>query len=143
MRRLLIRLLIVGAWIAMRALDASIRLLGVGRTVRVLLATSPDPAGNVQLSRTALGQVARVVQRASGNTSAYCLRRALLIWWILRWRGAPADIHCDTGIDSGHAWVECYGLVIGDRPHLAGTGRFGRFSELFARPVPRGTGTRL
>ena len=127
-------MLIVFAWLAMRGLHVAIGLFGVGPTYRFLHATSPEPTGKRQPTRVALAQVARVVQRASGGTPDYCLRRSLLIWWLLRWRGAPCDIHCDTGMDKGHAWVESQGLVIGDRPHLLGTGRFGSFSALFARP---------
>ena len=134
-RRILIRMLIALSWLAMKGLHGAIGLVGVGRTYRFLHASSPEPTGNSPPTRTALAQIARVVQRASGSTEDYCLRRSLLIWWLLRWRGAPADIHCDTGLDKGHAWVESQGLVIGDQPHLFGTGRFGKFSTLFARPT--------
>ena len=77
--------------------------------------------------QAALGQSVVVYDDAQGMIAGR-------LWWLLRWRGAPCDIHCDTGMDKGHAWVESQGLVIGDRPHLLGTGRFGSFSALFARP---------
>jgi len=81
--------------------------------------------------------VGRVVRNANRGRDAYCLRKALLIWWLLRWLGAKADIYCDTGIEKGHAWVEAYGCVVGDRAEYKGTGRFGRFSVLFDPSRPK------
>jgi hypothetical protein len=139
-RRLLAQPVLLPCWLALRLLDLSIRQFGVGTTYRALARTSPrpwrEPARIGPLGRIAV----RAVAAARPHRRDFCLRRSLLIWWILRWHGIAADIHCATGLDQGHAWVEYQGVVLGDRQALAGTGRFGRFSTLFARrKLPAGS----
>ncbi len=132
LRHVLILPLVALAWIALYVLHALIMAIGAGRTYRILRATSPEPTkqrGSVLL----VARIGRIVCRAGSHRQDFCLRRALLIWWSLRWCGVRSDIHCDHGLDQGHAWTEMDGIVIGDRGSLAGTGRFGRFSEMFAR----------
>ncbi len=131
LRQLLILPFVGLAWLGLRLIDWSIRRHGVRRCYGWLARTSPAASAWPGLSSTAVSRVGRVVRRANGRREGYCLRRALLIWWLLRWFGVSADIYCDTGIDKGHAWVEAQGRVVGDRRALQGTGRFGRFSTLF------------
>jgi len=119
------------AWVGLKLIDLSIRVRGVRRTYRFLCLTSPSPKRAPTVSPNGLARVGRIVRKANRRREAYCLRRALLIWWSLRWLGVSAEIYCDTGIDKGHAWVEAEGQVVGDRATLLGTGRFGRFSVLF------------
>jgi hypothetical protein len=135
-RYILMSPLVALAWLALHLIDLSINALGARRTYRLLLATSPNPL-RTRGSLTAVARIGRVVRRAGAHREDFCLRRALLIWWSLRWLGVRADVHCDHGLEKGHAWTEMDGIVVGDRGSLAGTGRFGRFSELFAR-VPTG-----
>jgi hypothetical protein len=122
-------------------LDWSIIRYGVRRTYRRLEQTSPKPWRGPDAALVLQARLGRWVRRASGTREGDCLRRSLLLWWLLRWCGIPADIHCDTGPERGHAWVEVAGRVVGDRRTLAGTGRFGRFSALFGM-TPRPTGPR-
>ncbi len=124
------------AWPLLRVVDLSIARLGVRQTYRCMRATSPKPWRPDAISAGLLDRVGRVVRKANRRREAFCLRRALLIWWLLRWFGAESDIYCDSGVDKGHAWVEAYGRVIGDRADYQGTGRFGRFSVLFGSSGP-------
>ncbi|MCB1590762.1 MAG: lasso peptide biosynthesis B2 protein [Xanthomonadales bacterium] len=119
------------AWLLLGLIHLSIRLLGVGRTFRCLARLSPRPIDGRAPPREVLVRVARTVNLARNSTPAFCLRRALLIWWLLRWWRADARIHCDMGPALGHAWVELEGQVIGDRADLAGSGRFGDFGRIF------------
>jgi hypothetical protein len=45
-----------------------------------------------------------------------CLERSLALWWMLRWRGLPADLRIGVRKDAGsfeaHAWVEANGAVL-------------------------------
>lgn len=119
------------AWVLLGLIHLSVRLFGVGPTYRGLARFSPSPRPQHVPSREALIRVARTVNLASGAAPAFCLRRALVIWWLLRWWRADADVYCDMGPGLGHAWVEIGGMVVGDRADLAGCGRFGAFSVIF------------
>lgn len=68
--------------------------------------------------------VARLVRVAATHNLyvANCLQRSIVLWWLLRRRGVPSEMRfgCragDHGLEA-HAWVECGGQVIGDRPDI-------------------------
>lgn len=134
-RRILAAPLLALCWLALQGLDRAIRRWGVGACYRRLRTCSPRPWREPPQPGLLATVLVRAIRIAWPRRADYCLRRSLLIWWSLRWLGLDADIHCDTGIDRGHAWVEYQGRVLGDRQALAGSGRFGRFSTLFAAPV--------
>lgn len=111
--------------------DICIRVAGLGRSYRLFRATSPTPASGAQLAPAQLRYCCKLVRIAHRVARVSCLRRSLVIWWLLRWRGGNPEICMSMGVDRGHAWVELHGTVLGDQPILAGTGTFQPFSLLF------------
>jgi histidinol dehydrogenase len=107
--------------IAMAA--ASIRLLGVARTLRI--ATRPVRLASLAQGRAArdqakivIGDVVTAVDRAGryvpGGT---CLSKSLALAWMLRGRGIAAAVRIgvkSAGRFEAHAWVECDGVAIPD-----------------------------
>jgi hypothetical protein len=56
--------------------------------------------------------------------SGRCLGRSLLILWLLKIRGQPAEllvgVNKEHALFHAHAWIETEGRVIGDRPEMTG-----------------------
>jgi len=54
--------------------------------------------------------------------SGCCLGRSLLILWLLKTRGQPAEllvgVNKEQALLHAHAWIETEGRVIGDRPEM-------------------------
>lgn len=63
--------------------------------------------------------LADLAARASYGTGR-CLGRSLLILWLLKARGRPAElvvgVNRENSVFNAHAWIETEGRVIGDRP---------------------------
>ena len=66
----------------------------------------------------ALADLAARVTYGSGR----CLGRSLLILWLLKARGQPAEllvgVNKEDSLFHAHAWIEIEGRVIGDRPEM-------------------------
>lgn len=108
------------ALVLLKAIDISLRVLGYRRTCRCLLFCSPRPDPAItDFPRTiaTARHVHRIVAHRLGNTP--CLRRSLLLWWILRWRRIPSDLRIGVNRDGGHAWVEHHGQVVNDWADVA------------------------
>ena len=83
-----------------------------------------------------LGRLTRIAGRyvpANGS----CLRQSLLVWWLLRRKGVPAELRIGVRKQEGfaaHAWVELAGQPVNDAPDVAE--RFAPFDDsLSARLV--------
>ena len=99
------------------------------RRVHAVMARWPRPR-NVRL-RTAndawerARSAARVVTIAAGRgpVRATCLRRSLLLWWLLRWDGIETILRVGVNRDGGslhaHAWVEYGGRPLNDAEDIA------------------------
>ena len=65
---------------------------------------------------------------------ATCLSRSLLLGWLLRRRGIATELRIGVRLTNGmldaHAWLECEGLPINDRPAVA------REFTPFDQPLP-------
>lgn len=63
---------------------------------------------------------------------ATCLTRSLLLGWLLQRRGVPSDLRIGVRLKEGtldaHAWVECDGVPVNDRPNVAS--QFAPFGDL-------------
>lgn len=83
-----------------------------GRRQRPLTEQPPDT----------MRQAARMTDVAAGHKflRATCLRRSVALWWLLQRQGI--DSRVVLGVRKGdrwlqaHAWVECEGVVLNDRP---------------------------
>ena len=70
-------------------------------------------------------QVARMVSIAAnhGPYHANCLKRSVLIWWLLERKGIHTEIRVGAQMDpfglQAHAWVEYQGDVLNDRQDIA------------------------
>ena len=78
----------------------------------------PDAAMSYALR---LGRLARIAGRyvpANGS----CLRQSLLVWWLLRRKGLPAELRIGVQKQEGfaaHAWVELARQPVNDAPDVA------------------------
>lgn len=68
----------------------------------------------------ALADIAARVTHGQGR----CLARSLLLFWLLRARGEPAElligISKEAAVLYSHAWIEFRGRVLGDTPQICG-----------------------
>jgi len=109
-----------------------LRLLSFKALCNLLERSLPAVAASSTWQRRA-ETIARLVQAAAthGVWRTNCLQRSLLLWWLLRRRGIAAELRIgvsrQTDHFEAHAWVECEGVVLGDRPDIHQT--FAPFSE--------------
>ena len=70
---------------------------------------------------TRLADIAARIMRAGGP----CLVRSLLLFWLLKARGEPAElligVSKETSGLQSHAWIETQGKILVDRPEVAGS----------------------
>ena len=72
-------------------------------------------------------QLARLADYAARATRADgpCLLRSLLLFWLLKVRGEPAElligVSKETSGLQSHAWIETQGKILVDRPEVAGS----------------------
>jgi hypothetical protein len=70
---------------------------------------------------------ARLVHAAARTwpLHANCLRRAIVLRWLLARQGIPSEIRIGVRKEeaalAAHAWVECSGAPVGDRPTVTET----------------------
>lgn len=79
----------------------------------------------------ALGELVNIAARHTLGPRT-CLTRSLLLGWLLRRRGVASDLRIGVRLTNGvldaHAWVECGGIPVNDRPDV-GT-HFASFGDL-------------
>jgi hypothetical protein len=137
------RLLIVSC-MAMPLVAGAVSLAGFRRAHAVLArwprpAVTPFPTEDAAWARAR--STARVVSIAAGRgpVRATCLRRSLLLWWLLRRDGIETSlrvgVHRDGGSLHAHAWVEYQGRPINDAEDIAA--RFPAFDQNFGAAPER------
>jgi Transglutaminase-like superfamily len=106
-----------------------LRLAGFRRWRAVLKWLSPaEPVENqlMEIASESARVIARMEAAATRNVlfRPSCLERSLVLWWLLRRRGIPAELRIGARKDEqkleAHAWVECGGSVLNqpDAAHL-------------------------
>jgi hypothetical protein len=117
------RLVVVRAAIMLSLTAAGLRVLGFPRWRRVLekFVANVPPATAGAASRLALArEVTRLAEKAErrGPLRPNCLERSLVLWWLLRRRGLPAELRIGARKEDSrfeaHAWVELEGQVLND-----------------------------
>lgn len=115
--------------LALPTLDAGVRLFGFGRTRRMLdrLAwpqrhAAPPTGSEAEVRARELARLVSIAARR-GPIAATCLRRALLLHWLLRREGIDAVVRIgvrrgEAGLEA-HAWVEHRGRPIDDDASVA------------------------
>jgi len=121
---------------------ASLALFGYRRT-HAALSRWPQPCPRAltdEPARLARAKgVARIVTIAAGSgpVRATCLRRSLLLWWLLRRDGIETFVKVgvhrgENGALDAHAWVEYRGRPLNDTDDVAD--RFIPFERDFGAP---------
>jgi hypothetical protein len=102
-------------------LSVPLRLLGFRRTQLLLLSLRRTPTRLQPLSaqQPKIDQIVRLVNRICRFLRVACLRRSLILWWMLYWHGIDSAIRIgvrkvDQRLEA-HAWVEQDGKVLGER----------------------------
>jgi hypothetical protein len=129
--------------VALPLIDAGVRMLGVGRTRTALerlpllrRRTAPAPESDAFARARHVARLVSIAARR-GPIEATCLRRALLLSWLLRREGIDSVMKVgvrrgESGLEA-HAWIEHRGRPIDDDPSV--TARYAPFDgELAARP---------
>ena len=105
---------------------ASLRLLGLKRTLRItaLDERSPVPARlSDPMSKTVIADVTSAADRAERYApGGSCLSKSVVLAWLLRRQGVPAEIRIGVrtaGEFEAHAWVEANGLESKDQARFA------------------------
>ena len=79
----------------------------------------------------ALGELVNIAARHTLGPRT-CLTRSLLLGWLLRRRGVQSQLHIGVrftqGVLAAHAWVECEGIPVNDRPDVST--QFASFGDL-------------
>jgi hypothetical protein len=121
------RRLLAAALAATPVVAGGLALLGFRRT-RDLLARWPRAVPRAltpEECRSRAELVARIVGIAAGRgpVRATCLRRSLLVGWLLRRDGIETVLRIGVNRDDGrfraHAWIEHDGRPVGDDPDVA------------------------
>ena len=112
----------IEAGVALPVIWAGLRLAGFRRWKSVLarLASSPVENSITALSLEGARAIARMEAAAARNVPFHptCLERSLVLWWLLRSRGIPAELRVGARKDGerfeAHAWVEVGGAILND-----------------------------
>ena len=102
-------------------LALSLKLLGFKRTQTILSNFLPsEPYFDLPSSSAAILTTVKIIKIATKYYSwATCLKKSLVLWYLLRHQGIAAELQIGTRFEQGefqaHAWVEYQGCVVGDR----------------------------
>ncbi|MGB7443771.1 MAG: lasso peptide biosynthesis B2 protein, partial [Coleofasciculaceae cyanobacterium] len=102
-------------------LALSLKLLGFKRTQAILSNfLPPELYSDAPSSSAAILPIVKIVKIATKYYSwATCLKKSLVLWYLLRRQGIAAELQIGTRFEQGefqaHAWVEYQGCVVGDR----------------------------
>jgi hypothetical protein len=117
------RWIVVQCFAGLLVTRAGLRLLGFGVWKKLVASVTPvvSVSRNVERAASVSSAIARMQAAAERRLffAPNCLEHALVLWWLLRSRGIPADIRLggrkELGRFEAHAWVELEGMPVGDR----------------------------
>ena len=123
---------LLAAWLWLPLFWLGLRVLGLPRFQACLLKTPARSAPPLALPVIrALGEAINIAARHS-PFPATCLTRSLLLGWLLRRRGVQSQLRIGVRLTQGaldaHAWVECEGIPVNDRPDV--NAQFASFGDL-------------
>ena len=123
---------LLAAWLWLPLFWLGLRMLGLPRFQAWLLKAPAQSA--LALTLPAIHALGEAVNIAARHTPfpATCLTRSLLLGWLLQRRGMQSQLRIGVRLTQGaldaHAWVECAGVPVNDRPDVVS--RFVVFGEL-------------
>jgi hypothetical protein len=139
------RWLLVRLMLLLPAIGAAVRLIVFKPTSDLLAHLAgpkapplADPAAESEQAQ----RLARLVSIAAnhGPYRATCLRQSLVLWWLLRRRAIPAELHIGVrkarGELEAHAWVEGSSRALNDSQHATAS------YAAFPRSFPAATASR-
>ena len=117
---------VAGAWALLLAVDLGLRALSFRRVLQ-LLDTCPKHAGTERKGDPLplIRRYRRAVEIAARNHlyPMLCLRRSLVLRWLLARQGVPTRLRLGVRRDEGkvaaHAWLEYEGRPVTDPPDVA------------------------
>lgn len=120
------RVLLLKLWLLLPIVAVLLRLLDYLRTLRILSRWSQAAPVQARLPADAMSYALRLGRLATiaGRyvpTNGSCLRQSLLVWWLLRRKGMPAELRIGVRTQEGftaHAWVEVDGQPVNDTPDV-------------------------
>jgi ABC-type transport system involved in cytochrome c biogenesis permease subunit len=123
----------IEACLYMPFFSLGVQVLGLARMQSLFVrpVTTVVPVGLAEIE--AMGTLVNTAARR-GPAPASCLTRSLLLAWFLRRRGVAAELRVGVrllaGVLHAHAWVECDGRPVNDKPDIADD--FAPFERLLA-----------
>ena len=123
-------LLAAAAW--MPVFWLGLRVLGLPRfQARLERSRMPACAALTLPEARALGELVNIAARNTLGPRT-CLTRSLLLGWLLKRRGVQSRLRIGVRLTQGaleaHAWVECEGIPVNDRPDVSA--QFASFGDL-------------
>lgn len=119
------RLAFVQAWCLLPLVWLGLRVWKLPELHARLAASTkalPAPSATQVADARALGDAVNAAARHT-PFPATCLSRSLVLVWMLGRRGTAASLRIGVQMNSGqmaaHAWVECAGQPVNDRPEVA------------------------
>ena len=132
---------LMAAWLWLPLFWLGLRVLGLPRFQAWLLKAPARSALSMPLPLIkALGEAVNIAARHT-PFPATCLTRSLLLGWLLRRRNVASKLRIGVRLTQGmldaHAWVECEGVPVNDRPDVnAQFASFGNLIPLKAFQTP-------
>ena len=123
---------LLAAWLWLPLFWLGLRVLGLPRFQAWLLKAPARSALSLTLPVvSALGEAVNIAARHT-PFPVTCLSRSLLLGWLLHRRGVASSLRIGIRLTQGkldaHAWVECNGMPVNDRPDMVS--RFTSFGDL-------------
>ena len=120
--------LLLSAMVLLPLIALSLRLRGVKYTQNTMRRFVPEESnlsGPSQADMDKAWVIARIVSVAAGHGAyrANCLKKSLVLWWLLARRGIKSVIIFGVPKESmrdffAHAWVECNGVNLSDSDEI-------------------------
>ena len=114
------RSLFIQSYILLLLVDISLRFRGLRGTQTALAKLCPQPEPGKTVEWSEVRQIARMVKLAVKYSPpwASCLRKSLVLWYLLRRQGIDSDLRIGSRRNEGkfeaHAWIEYQGMVLND-----------------------------
>ena len=123
---------LLAAWLWLPLFWLGLRVLGLPRFQDRLLKAPARSALSLTLPVVrVLGDAVNIAARHT-PFPVTCLTRSLLLVWLLHRRGVASDLRIGVRLTQGmfdaHAWVECEGVPVNDRPDV--NAQFASFGDL-------------
>jgi hypothetical protein len=117
------RSLFLISYILLPLVDISLRFKGLRVTATALAKSCPQPEPNKTVELSEIRRIVQMVKLAAKySLGASCLRKSLVLWYLLRRKGIETELRIGSRRNEekfeGHAWIEYQGMVLNDTPDV-------------------------